>query len=163
MNKNKMVIRFKDRTLMKGKSADFLPLNQLFHFKDLSGNVVMVDMETLKAIFFVKSFQGNKKYSYNYQNIIPWGSNRMKVDFIDGESMIGYAQHYNCLRHHVYFSRYGFFISPADFKGNNDQVFVLNSAIEKISFLQNSLTDLITKQKPMMFKLESDMNRQWPE
>ncbi len=163
MNNNKMVIRFKDGTWMKGKSSDFFPSIRLFQLACLNGTVVTIDLKDLKAIFFVKSFQGNEHYIYKYEDVILWGINKMKIDFIDHESMIGYAQHYKCLSHHVYYSQYGFFITPADFKGNNNRVFVLNSATEKITFLQNSPTDLITKQKPVMFKSESDMNHEWLE
>jgi len=135
MKVNKMVIRFKDKTLLKGESFDFYPNSKTFHLRLLEGDEIEIDIENLKAVFWVKSFDGDKEYSYTYDDSIPWGVNKVKVRFADGESMIGYAQHLKCKSHHVYHSDYGFFITPADFKGNNDRVFVLKSATEEIQFL----------------------------
>jgi hypothetical protein len=163
MKHYKMVVRFKDRTVIKGQNVDFLPAKRFFQFKCFSGNVVTVDMEKLKAIFFVKSFQGNEQYNYKFEVVIPWGSNKMKIDFMDGESIIGYAQHYNCLRHHVYYSEYGFFVTPADFKGNNDRVFVINSAVDKITLLQNTPTNLPINQTAVMPESTSDETHKWLE
>jgi hypothetical protein len=50
------------------------------------------------------------------------------VDFADGEEMIGYTQGYSP-------DRPGFFLIPADLKGNNEKVFVVKSATRKIQFL----------------------------
>jgi len=135
MKVNKMVIRFKDKTLLKGESFDFYPNNKTFHLRLIEGEEIEIDIENLKAVFWVKSFDGDKDYSYTYDDSIPWGVNKVKVRFADGESMVGYAQHLQCKSHHVYHSDYGFFITPADFKGNNDRVFVLNSATDEINFL----------------------------
>ena len=135
MKVNKMVIRFKDKTLLKGESFDFYPNSKTFHLRLIEGEEIEIDIENLKAVFWVKSFDGNKDYSYTYDDSIPWGVNKVNVRFADGESMIGYAQHLQCKNHHVYHSDYGFFITPADFKGNNDRVFVLKSATEEINFL----------------------------
>jgi hypothetical protein len=137
MQKSKMVIRCKDKSLIKGQSIDFLPANRFFQLECLNGDVVTVDMLEFKAIFFVKNFQGNENHNYRYEDVIPWGNNKIEIDFIDGETMIGYAQHYNCKKHHVYYSQYGFFVTPADFKGNNVRVFVMNSAVERITFIQH--------------------------
>jgi hypothetical protein len=163
MKNNKMVIRFKDGTLIKGQSSDFFPSIRLFQLACLNGTIVTIDLKELKAIFFVKSFQGNEHYIYKYEDVISWGINKMKIDFIDHESMIGYAQHYKCLSHHVYYSQYGFFITPADFKGNNNRVFVLNSAIEKITFLQNSPTNLPINQTAIMPESTSGKTHKWLE
>jgi len=135
MKVSKMVIRLKDKTLLKGESYDFFPNSKTFHLHLIEGNEIEIDIESVKAVFWVKSFEGNKDYTYTYDDSIPWGVNKVKVRFADGESMIGYAQHLHCKSHHVYHSDYGFFITPADFKGNNDRVFVLNSATEEIKFL----------------------------
>lgn len=128
MKTDKLVVRLKNKTLLKGRTGDFSPINKLFHMRLLNGEEVMVDMEKIKAAFFVKCYDGNKNYKYKYEDKILWGGNKIEVKFIDGETMIGYAQHYD-------FTQYGFFITPADLKGNNNRVFVLNSAAEKITFL----------------------------
>ncbi len=134
---HKMVIRLKDKTLLKGESQDFYPNNKTFHLRLIDGEEIELDMETIKAVFWVRSFEGNSDYTYTYKDSIPWGDNKVEVRFADGESMIGYAPYLHCKSHHVYYSYYGFFITPADFNGNNDRVFVLNSATEEIHFLDD--------------------------
>ena len=51
-----------------------------------------------------------------------------QVEFTDGEVLIGYTQGYSPTRN-------GFFVVPADIKNNNDRIYVIASATEKISFL----------------------------
>ncbi|UCH82301.1 MAG: hypothetical protein JSW20_06610 [Nitrospiraceae bacterium] len=135
MNVNKMVIRFKDKTLLKGESHDFHPNNRTFHLRLLEGDEIEIDLEHLKAVFWVKSFEGNRDYTYTYEDSIPWGVNKVRIQFADGESMIGYAQYLNCKSHHIYHSDYGFFVTPADFRGNNERVFILKSATEEVKYL----------------------------
>ncbi len=128
MKTNKMVVRFKDKSLIKGRAGNFSPAKTFFHLELISGEVVKVDIEKLKAAFFVKSFEGNKNYKYTYKDDIPWGGKKVKVEFIDGEVMIGYTPHY-------LFDHHGFFVIPADLQGNNNRVFVVTSATEKVTFL----------------------------
>jgi hypothetical protein len=99
-----------------------------FHLKLLSGEVVKVDIEKLKAAFNVKTFNGNKNYNYTYKDVIPWGGNKVKVEFIDGEVIIGYTPHYSA-------GHQGFFITPADLQGNNKEVYVVTSATKEITYL----------------------------
>ena len=125
---DKMVIRFKDKSLIKGRPVDFSPKKTMFSFRLLNGEVVKVDIEKLKAVFMVKTFEGNKNYNYTYKDFLPWGGNKVKVEFFDGEVIIGYVPH------HINNER-GFFVTPADLGGNNKQVFVVTSAIRDIIYL----------------------------
>jgi hypothetical protein len=50
------------------------------------------------------------------------------VKFSDGESIIGYTLGYSP-------DRQGFFMTPADVKSNNQRIFVVKSASEKIEFI----------------------------
>ena len=125
---DKMVIRFKDKTLIKGRSLDFSPKKTIFNFRLLSGEVVKVDVEKQKAAFMVKTFEGNKSYKDTYKDFLPWGGNKVRIEFFDGEIIIGYVPH------HINDDR-GFFITPADVGGNNKQVFVVTSATRDITYL----------------------------
>ena len=60
METNKVVARFKDGSLMKGKTNDFFPNKTSFHLETLSGETKTIDVELLKAFFLVKNFDGNK-------------------------------------------------------------------------------------------------------
>lgn len=128
MQTNRIVIRFKDKKLMKGLTNDFSPHKRFFHLKLLSGSVVIVNTEKLKAAFFVKTFNGNKDYIYKYNDFIPWGGNKIKIEFIDGEEMIGYTPNHPSGHH-------GFFVTPADLQGNNKRIFVIASSTKKWTIL----------------------------
>lgn len=128
MKVNNMVVRFKDKTLIKGRNLDFSPNRLFFHLTLSSGEVVKIDVRRLKAAFFVKRFAGNKHYKYTYKDILPSKSGKFKVEFFDSEVMIGYAEQYP-------FDRHGFFITPADIDGNNEKVFAVTSSIKRISLV----------------------------
>lgn len=128
MTVNKMVVRLKDKTLIKGTTDDFSLDKKFFNLRLLNGKVVTVNIEKLKAAFLVKNFNGNKNYKYTYKDFIPWGGNKVKVEFIDGEVMIGYTPYKS-------FAQQGFFITPADLKGNNKKVFVVTSATKEVTLL----------------------------
>jgi hypothetical protein len=128
MAKNKVIARFKDGTLMKGKSADFFPNRKTFHLELPSGEVVDIETEQLKSLFFVKDFEGNKKREDSYHDVVPGGGRKVQIKFKDGESVIGYTQGFSP-------DRPGFFVIPADMKGNNERIFVITSATEEVTFL----------------------------
>ncbi len=128
MELNKIVARFKDGSMIKGVSRDFSPANTSFRIKPLRGEFVTVDVNDLKALFFVKDFEGNKSHKTEYKDVRPWDGNKIQVHFNDGEIMIGYTLHYD-IGHH------GFYVAPADMQSNNKEVFVISSATEKVTFI----------------------------
>ena len=128
MKPNKVVIQSKNGTITKGQTSDFFPNKALFHLTTLEGNVEEFKIEELKAVFFVKDCDGDKSYEYSYDDAIIGGGRKIKVDFADGEEIIGYTQGYSP-------NRAGFFIIPADLKGNNEKIFVIKSATKKVQFL----------------------------
>jgi hypothetical protein len=128
MSKSKVVVRLKDKTLLKGKISNFSTLHDFFQLELLNGDSVMVSINKIKAIFFVKSFEGNKQYTYKYEDNILWIGDKITLKFDDGEKMVGYSQDFE-------FTPKGYFITPADLKGNNTYVFASKSAIDSMSFL----------------------------
>jgi hypothetical protein len=124
----KIIAKYKDGSVLKGSSNDFAPDKKHFHFKPLDGKTVLIDMEDLKALFFVKTFQGNKDRKPRYKDARPWGGIKVKVVFIDGEELVGYTLHHSV-------DNQGFFVMPADLKNNNEKIFVITSATKEISFL----------------------------
>ncbi len=128
MTKSKAIIRFKDKTMMKGTVSRFSPFYKHFRFEMLNGDVVSVDMDKIKAMFFVKSFDGNRSYRYSYNDEIPGAGEKYFVKFDDGEEMVGYTTQLD-------YSAHGFYMTPADVQGNNTYVFASRSAIESMSFV----------------------------
>ena len=54
MGKNKVVVRFKNGSILKGNTSDFLPNKSQFHLETENGDIQTVDVDKLKAIFFVR-------------------------------------------------------------------------------------------------------------
>ena len=132
MIKYKVVVRFKDKTLLKGTISNFSPFFlsyfQLVQLELLNGDSVIVNIDKIKAVFFVKSFEGNKEYKYKYEDELLWVGDKITLKFDDGEKMVGYSQDFE-------FTPKGYFITPADVNGNNTYVFASKSAIDSVSFL----------------------------
>ena len=128
MQPNKVVVKFKDETVSKGKTSDFFPNKNQFHLEEMNGNIVEISIEDLKAVFFVKDFKGNKNYMDKYSDEIAAGGRKISVHFFDGEIVVGYTLAYSP-------DREGFFMAPADLQGNNERIFVVKSATKKIELL----------------------------
>ena len=56
MAPNKVVVKFKDSTVVKGKTSDFFPNKAQFHLEEINGEISEISIEDLKAVFFVKDF-----------------------------------------------------------------------------------------------------------
>jgi hypothetical protein len=128
MQINKIVARFKNGTLKKGTTSDFFPNKVMFHLNSATGEIVDINIEELKAVYFVKNFEGDKDRMDEYTDDVPGGGRKVQVKFSDGEMLIGYTQGYSP-------NRSAFFVTPADLQNNNDRIYVIISAIEKITFL----------------------------
>ncbi len=128
MKPKKVVVRFKDGNIMKGNTSDFFPNKALFHLTPLKGEIRNINVEDLKAVFFVKDFKGNQNHNKKYDDTIHGSGRKIRVEFSDGESIIGFALGYSP-------DRQGFFMTPADLRGNNERIFVVNSATKNIKFL----------------------------
>ncbi len=128
MTKNKVVVRLKDKTLLKGTISNFSQSLDSFEVELLNGNLEIVDIDNIKAIFFVKSFEGNKKHQYKYKDELLWEGEKLSLTFADGEKVVGYTQHLD------FISNRGLLITPADVNGNNKHIFASKSAINSMSF-----------------------------
>ena len=130
---NKVVARFRDGKTVKGYTQDFFPNKDVFHIsstergKDLS-EVLVPD---LKALFFVKSFEGKKEHrKHDHPDVIEKLSKtagiKLKITFADGEQMLALTQGYDP-------SRKGFFIFSPDAESNWERAFVLKQAIKDVT------------------------------
>ena len=128
METNKVVARFKDGSLLKGTAQDFSQDKSMFRFEPVSGEEQIIDVEQLKALFWVKDFNGNPDHKDLYIDDLDRGGKKIEVKFIDGELMKGHTLDYST-------DKPGFILMPADPDSNNIGVFVVNSASEKISLL----------------------------
>ena len=128
MVSNKVVVQYKDGNILKGSTGDFLPTKPRFHLNVLDGSIKEIQVEELKALFFVKDMEGNKDYNETYEDVIEGGGKKIEVEFNDGETIVGYVQSYSP-------DRQGFIMSPADLNSNNERVFVVMTSAKSVKFL----------------------------
>ncbi|RJQ52394.1 MAG: hypothetical protein C4526_08255 [Nitrospiraceae bacterium] len=128
MKRHSIVARFKNGSVAKGTTFDFSPFKTFFNVETESGEDVEVEIEKLKALFFVKHSSDGRNKRPGYKNMRDLGGKKIKVHFLDGETVMGYSMEY-CPDFQ------GLFVTPVDPDGNNERIFVTTSAIDKITFL----------------------------
>jgi hypothetical protein len=126
---NKVVLHFLGGKLAKGTTADFFPNKDFFHLTEKdTGETRRISIPGLKAVFFVKDFEGNPNYR-DEQDVERHGFGRkIKVQFQDGETITGYTQGFSP-------ARAGFVLFPSDPQSNNERIFIVNGATENIDLL----------------------------
>jgi hypothetical protein len=131
--RNKVVVRYKNGKILKGYTHDFSPAARDFHLISETpgdkGKTYGVETAELKAVFFVKTLNGNKAY-HERKQFRDTDSTRLrglkiKVKFTDGEVMRGTTLGYNK-------AKKGFFIIPVDPEENNDRVYVVADAVREV-------------------------------
>ena len=95
METSKIVVRQKDGRVVKGTTKDFFPNKAQFHLSTIDGHVEEFAIEELKAIFFVKTYEGDESHEYDYNDTVPGGGRKIRVVFADGEQVVGYTQAYS--------------------------------------------------------------------
>lgn len=117
---NMVVARFADGRMLKGSSLDVDPARPKCHIRTADGmhEVLLAD---LKALFFVKSLEGDAKHVEG-QEIAPVdprlrGSKLVEVAFRDGETLRGL-----CMRYPPKLPF--FFLVPVDTGSNNVRILI---------------------------------------
>jgi small nuclear ribonucleoprotein (snRNP)-like protein len=126
---NRIIVRFTDGKILKGTTVDLLPNKSVFHLSENdSGAVHKIDIVNLKAIYFVKSFEGNRDYQEKSDSERVGLGKRIRVSFRDGETLVGYTQGYSA-------NRSLFIVFPCDPESNNEKVFVVTGATDNVAFV----------------------------
>jgi len=140
----RVVARFLDGRILKGSTHDFAPNKPRFHVSpggNEAAKPVDVSVADLKALFFVKSWEGNARRvrSNDFSGAVGQGR-RVKVTFVDGEVLAGFTMGYAP-------DKPGFFLIPVDPGGNNSRVFVVLGSVEKVEWVTAS-TPLVGTGRP---------------
>jgi hypothetical protein len=126
-----MVVRFLDGTILKGYSQDFHPSRDLFSLWPTidarPADRVIVPMQKLKAIFFVRDFNGNANYIERKTFAEAVHGRRIEVTFHDNEVVAGTTLNYRT-------DGEGFFVNPTDPASNNTRIFVPAGAVRRVRF-----------------------------
>lgn len=126
-----VVARFNDGRVLKGTTHDFGPLKPNLHlyvWGEPEARAIVVPFGALKALFFVRTFEGNAKREDNRDLEKAKGPGRkIAVTFADGEVLCGITSGYSR-------DKQGFFVVPVDPESNNIRVFVVATAVKKIAW-----------------------------
>lgn len=137
MHKKKAVVKYQNGEIIKGWVEDFRLDREsfiLFPLIEYSEEERMeINFESLKAVFFVKDFIGDKNYkkvrTFDVDFNITPSQRKLIVNFKDGEHLYGTSHNYG--RYKV-----GFFMYPVDPKDNSERIFVVHSAVESVSLMK---------------------------
>ena len=128
---NKIVVHMKDNTIQKGVTQDFEPSKSSFHLLPAEGGGIplRVQLEDMKALFYVKDYIGNRDFVARRQFDEAQRSGRRAIlTFKDGETLWGTVPEGSD-------SGGGFFFFPVDERDNNIRIFVVRSSVQEIRFV----------------------------
>jgi hypothetical protein len=134
MQPQRIVARYANGRVLKGHTSNFNPNASHFLLAPESPSdsheQVVVEVASLKAIFFVKDFAGNpkKKDRRFFVGGQPYQGHKIKILFADGEEMLGYTPNYDS-------SLPGFFVFPADPDSNMVKAFAVAANIRSVTLL----------------------------
>ena len=137
MLKKKAVVKYQNGDIIKGWVEEFKPERETFFLFPLieysKEERIEINFSSLKAVFFVKDFIGNKDYikvrTFNADIKITPSQRKLIVNFLDGEHLYGTSHSYG--RYKV-----GFFVYPIDSKDNSERIFVVHSAVESVRLMK---------------------------
>lgn len=139
---DKAVLRFNDGKILKGYVRDFTPDEGMVKLLEAeTGTVLTFDIHRLKAIFFVKSFEGDRQHrekkSYGISKL---KGHRIFIKFKDKEDMVGFLEGHFPWKKGFFLSKQedtvkGFFILPVDEDSNNVKVFVVSSSVIDVTVI----------------------------
>ena len=118
---NEVIARYADGRTLKGTSLDVDPNRSKFHVRTADGVMTPVLLSEIKALFFVKSAEGNPSHVEG-RVIAPVdprlrGARLVEVTFLDGEKVVGLTS--GTAKNKTYF-----FLVPVDVKSNNVRILV---------------------------------------
>jgi len=127
---NKVVVRYRNGEILKGTTQDFFPNRPVFHLLPLNGGQALeVRTSELKAVFFVKDFNGHPERQDVPGFLAAPGTvnqgRKIAIRFQDAEVICGYSVTFMP-------GRDGFFVFPADTEGNNLRIYVLSAATSDV-------------------------------
>ncbi len=133
MRRQRVIARFTDGRIIRGYVRDFSPYDDSVSLEGESSEREKIRIEELKAIFFVKTFEGDKARTEKkaFVEQTPPGK-RAFVKFKDGEYLTGYLEGEFPWEKGFFLEPgkgKGFFLMPVDSDSNNTKVFVVAASV----------------------------------
>lgn len=127
---NKVVARYLDGRVLKGVTRDFAANRTKFHIEvDGTGEIRELLCRQLKALFFVRSFEGDPARQ-DLRGFVAGPAEtaqgrKIAVRFADDEFICGYTLSWSP-------DREGFFLFPSDAGGNNQRIYVVTAGTAEV-------------------------------
>lgn len=138
----KVVVRFNSGKVLKGYVRNFRTDLSVVILEEVGTNIEhRIPINELKAIFFVKTFEGDSEHrerkTYGIRESI---GRKVYIRFADGESLMGFIEGEIPWEKGFFLSKpsekaKGFFLIPVDSESNNIKVFVVGSAIKDLTIM----------------------------
>ena len=132
-NGSAVVARFADGRILKGTTQDFAPHKPMFHLAvhgKPTARALEVPVSALKALFFVRTYEGDPKHIEDRDLDKAKGQGRkIIVTFADGEVLRGFTTGYSK-------DKQGFFVIPVDSKTNNSRVYAVTASVRKVEWAE---------------------------
>jgi hypothetical protein len=129
-----LVARFRDGRVLKGRSMDVDANRPRFHLRPEGGGPVEdVTLADLKALFFVRSFEGNPEHEEK-RTLDPGdprarGATLVRASFADGEEIVGLTIRFPPNRNY-------YFLIPVDPASNNVRILVNGDAVASLDAVE---------------------------
>lgn len=132
---NSIVARYADGRTIKGTSLDVAQDRSICHVRTAAGAMVEVGLSDLKALFFVKSLDGDPKHVEG-NAIAPTdarlrGAKLVEVKFHDGESIVGLSMRWPPNKPY-------FFLVPVDNTSNNIRILVNHAQVKSVTVVSSA-------------------------
>jgi hypothetical protein len=135
--------RFNNGKVLKGYVKDFTADSEMVFLDELdSGMNHIIPINELKALFFVRTFEGDSEHRDKKAfGVSPSKGRKVFIKFKDKESLIGFIDGEVPFKKGFSLAKAdgtedtGFFLAPSDTDGNNIKVFVVGSAIEDVTIV----------------------------
>jgi hypothetical protein len=152
----KVVAHFIDHAIVKGTSMDVDPGKSRFHVRTEDNQTKEVDLDQLKALYFVKDFSGKPNYTEAQEakagDSRLRGSHQVRLTFLDGEQLSGLMNRYPP-------NRPFFFVLPIDPASNNLRILVNREAVTGMQPVESAEPSTGTAQETKTPKAQTIRSR----
>ena len=133
----KVILRFIDGKMLKGYIRDLKIAEEYLYLEDESGHQLKVRLKELKAIFYVRKFEGERGHQEKKTAVhIRQGAERVFVKFKDGETIMGIMEGeipWQKGRFRESMKVKAFTIIPVDESSNNTRILVVTTAVQDVA------------------------------
>jgi len=135
----RVILRFVDGKMLKGFIRDLKIAEEYLYLEDESNHQHKVRLKELKAIFFVRKFEGERNHleKKSFTGTRP-GSKRVFVKFKDGETIMGNMEG-NIPWEKGFFlesmKEKAFTIVPVDEDSNNTKILVVTTSVQDVAMI----------------------------